>query len=544
MLRILTLLFVCLLLLQQPAFSQTQKLARPKLVVGLMIDQMRWDFLYRYYDRYGNGGFKRILNEGFSNENTFIPYAQTVTAAGHATVYTGTTPAIHGIMGNEWFEKSLGRDMYCTSDDSVKVVGGADKAAPQSPKNLWTSTICDELKLATNFKSKVLGIAIKDRGGILPAGHSADAAYWYDSKTGNWVSSTFYMDQLPDWVNRFNNRRVVDSLYKLNWNTLYPINTYVQSDKDENRYEGKYGHEKAPVFPHELASLAGKNFGTISATPHGNTFTLAFAREAMEAEKMGADDITDFLALSLSSPDYIGHQFGPNSIEVEDTYLRLDRELAAFLNYLDRKVGKGQYLFFLTADHAVAHNTNYLNDRRFPASYVGRNLTRDLGKALFDKFQVQNLVIANSNYQLYLNDAVIDSADLDKSDVKEFIIEQLNKDEGILIAFDNEEISEVNLPMEVRERFLNGYNHKRGGDIQMVLKPGSLFGSPNGTGTTHGSWYPYDSHIPLLWMGWGIKQGKSNITRYMTDIAPTIAAILRIQMPNGAIGQPITEAIK
>lgn len=544
MLRTLSLLFACLLLLQQPAFSQTQKLARPKLVVGLMIDQMRWDYLYRYYDRYGNGGFKRILNEGFSNENTFIPYAQTVTAAGHATVYTGTTPAIHGIMGNDWFEKSLGRDMYCTSDDSVKVVGGNDKAEPQSPKNLWTSTICDELKLATNFKSKVLGIAIKDRGGILPAGHSADAAYWYDSKTGNWVSSTFYMDQLPDWVNRFNNRRVVDSLYKLNWNTLYPVNTYVQSDKDENRYEGKFGHEKAPVFPHELASLAGKNYGTISSTPHGNTFTLAFAREAMEAEKMGSDDITDFLALSLSSPDYIGHQFGPNSIEVEDTYLRLDRELAAFLNYLDRKVGKGQYLFFLTADHAVAHNPNYLNDRRFPASYVGRNLTRDIGKALFDKFKVQNLVIANSNYQLYLNDAVIDSADLDKSDIKEFIIEQLNKDEGILIAFDNEEISEVNLPKEVRERFLNGYNHKRGGDIQMVLKPGSLFGSPNGTGTTHGSWYPYDSHIPLLWMGWGIKQGKSNITRYMTDIAPTIAAILRIQMPNGSIGQPITEAIK
>lgn len=537
-------LFVLLALLVTPALrAQTSTLPRPKLVVGVMIDQMRWDYLYRFYDRYGTGGFRRILNEGFSCENTFIPYAQTLTAAGHTTVYTGTTPAIHGIVGNDWFDKSLNKSVYCTSDETVRTIGGSEKAEPQSPRNMWTSTICDELKLATNFQSKVVGVAIKDRGGILPAGHSADAAYWYDSKSGNWVTSTFYMNELPGWVNRFNDRKIVDSFYRLNWNTLYPLTSYRQSDGDAMLYEGKFGHEKAPVFPHELASQAGKNFGTISGTPYGNSMTLAFAQQALEAEKMGADAITDFLAVSLSSTDYVGHQFGPNSIEVEDTYLRLDRDLAAFMQYLDAKVGKGQYLLFLSADHAAAHNPRFMQEHRFPAHYIPGN-EADLAKALKEKFGLSNLILDVANYQVYLNDRVIDSAGISKSDVKRFAIDRLNQQEGILVAFDNEHISEVNLPKEVRELFQKGFNYKRGGDIQIVIKPGNLYGSATSTGTTHGSWYPYDSHIPLLWMGWGVKKGKSNQTHYMIDIAPTIAALLRIQMPNGCIGQPIPELIK
>lgn len=524
------------------ASAQTN-VARPKLVVGVMIDQMRWDYLYRFYDRYGTGGFKRILGEGFSCENTFIPYAQTVTAAGHTCVYTGSVPAIHGIMGNDWYDKALGKSVYCTSDETVKTIGGSEKAEPQSPRNLWTTTICDELKLATNFRSKVIGVAIKDRGGILPAGHSADAAYWYDSKSGNWVTSTYYMQQLPAWVNRFNDRRIVDSLLRLNWNTLYPLSTYVQSTADDKPYEGKYGHEAKPVFPHELASQAGKNYGLISSTPYGNTMTLAFARQAMEQEKMGIDAITDFLAVSLSSTDYVGHQFGPNSIEVEDTYLRLDRDLAAFLSYLDTKVGKGQYLFFLTADHAVAHNPRFMDENKLPVKPL-KGIMTDLKNAVKEKFKINNVVADADNYQIYLNDKAIDSAGASREDVKAFMIKFLNGVPEMLMAFDNDEISEVNLPTEVKEKFLKGYNTKRGGDIQMVLRPGYYFGSGDFTGATHGAWYPYDSHIPLLWMGWGIKSGKSNTTRYMTDIAPTVAALLRIQMPSGCIGQPIPEVMK
>lgn len=533
-----------LVLFSLPALlASAQQVARPKLVVGVMIDQMRWDYLYRFYDRYGAGGFKRILGEGFSCENTFIPYAQTVTAAGHTCVYTGSVPAIHGIMGNDWYDKALGKSVYCTSDETVKTIGGSDKAEPQSPRNLWTTTICDELKLATNFRSKVIGVAIKDRGGILPAGHSADAAYWYDGKSGNWVTSTYYMQDLPGWVKRFNERKIVDSLLRLNWNTLYPINTYLQSTADDKPYEGKYGHETKPVFPHELASQAGKNFGLISATPYGNTMTLAFARQALEQEKMGIDAITDFLAVSLSSTDYVGHQFGPNSIEIEDTYLRLDRELAAFLTYLDTKVGKGQYLFFLTADHAVAHNPRFMEENKLPVSPVKNNIATVIAEVK-EKFNVSNVIVDSDNYQLYLNDKAIDSAGANREQVKAFIIDRINRVPQVLMAFDNADISKVNLPTDVKERFLKGYNRQRGGDIQIILRPGYYFSSGEHTGATHGAWYPYDSHIPLLWMGWGIKSGKSNTTRYMTDIAPTIAALLRIQMPNGCIGQPIEEVMK
>lgn len=531
---------ICCLLINLVQAQTSKSLQRPKLMVGIMVDQMRWDFLYRFYVRYGNDGFKRMLREGNSCENTMIPYAQTVTAAGHATVYTGSVPAIHGIMGNEWFEKSLGRQVYCVEDTSVKLVG-VEKGEPMSPANLWTTSICDELRLATNFRSKVIGIAIKDRGGILPAGHSANAAYWYESTSGSWISSTYYMNELPGWVNNFNRKKLQDSFYKQDWKTTYPINTYIQSDIDNADYEGKFGHEKAPTFPHELKSKIGKDYSIIRATPYGNTFTLSFAKQALQSEQLGKDLDTDFLAISLSSPDYIGHQFGPNSIEIEDTYLRLDRDIADFLAFLDKEVGKDQYTVFLTADHAVAHVPSYLQKNRIPARSIG-SFTAALNKQLEENFKINNIVKASANYQLYLDDLAIEAAKADKAAIKKFIIDYLNKEPDVLIAFDNQNVQAANLPVEVRELFVNGFNTKRAGDIQFVLKAHYFFGGK--TGTTHGSFNPYDSHIPLVWMGWGIKPGKVYRQVFMTDIASTIASLLSIQMPSGNIGKTIPEVIK
>ncbi len=534
-------LFICILYSGFLIQAQSQSVPRPKLVVGLMVDQMRWDFIYRYYDRYGSNGFKRLLQQGFNCENTYIPYAQTVTAVGHSTVYTGSVPAFHGIMGNEWYDKKAGRNIYCTEDKTVEVVGGVSTSEPMSPKNMWASSITDELKLATNFRSKTIGIALKDRGSILPAGHSADAAYWYESATGNWITSSYYMNSLPKWVNQFNDKKLVNEYYKNDWNTLFPVSSYVQSDKDNSEFEGKFLHEAAPVFPHELKSKIGKDFGIIRSTPFGNSFTLDFAKSALIEEKLGKDNITDFLAVSLSSPDYIGHQFGPNSIEIEDTYLRLDKEIANFMAFLDKEVGVGEYLLFLTADHAVAHNPGYLKSNKIAAGSTSYSVT-ELNKKLEEKFNIKTGISATANYQIYLNDTDIEKSNIDKTIVKQFIIKYLNDQPNILMAFDMEKIAEANLTAEVKEMFLKGYNTKRAGDVQVILKPAFFNGGK--TGTTHGSWYPYDSHIPLLWMGWGVKQGRSNKTYYMTDIAATLAALLRIQEPNASIGKPITELMK
>jgi len=529
------LLLICL---QNILVAQTYNGKRPKLVVGLVVDQMRWDFLYRYYSRYGEGGFKRLIAQGFSAENTLIPYAQTVTAAGHACVYTGSVPAINGIMGNDWFDAKKGTEVYCVEDDSVQIVGGVANSDPMSPKNLFTTTISDELRLATNFQSKVVGVAIKDRGSILPAGHTG-TAYWYESANGSFVSSTWYMQSLPAWAQAFNSKKVADTYYAQNWNTLYPINSYTQSDADNVPYEGK-GSDPAPVFPHQLQNFVGKNYGAIRATPYGNSITLDFAKEALKAEQLGKDDITDLLAISLSSPDYIGHQYGPNSIEIEDTYLRLDKDLADFFKFLDAEVGKNDYVFFITADHGVAHTPGFLAKNKIPVSTVISNQA-DLNRRVLEKFGVPNIVRSFGNYQVYLNHKGIDSAGKNAKEIAAFVAEEFKKLPHILNAFSYGAIENVAMPSVLKEKFLMGYNPSLSGDVQFIVKSGYFYGG--NTGTTHGSWYPYDAHIPLVFMGWGITPGRTNRITYMSDISATLAALLHIQMPSGNIGSPIVEIL-
>jgi predicted AlkP superfamily pyrophosphatase or phosphodiesterase len=514
-------------------------LQRPKLVVGIMVDQMRWDFLYRYHQRYASkGGFKRMLNQGFTCENTMIPYAPTVTACGHTCVYTGSVPAVHGITGNAWWDNDQNKNVYCSEDKTVKTVGSTSTAGEMSPRNMFTTTICDELKLATNFKSKVIGVAIKDRGGILPAGHSANAAYWYDGRNGNWITSTYYMNELPQWVTNFNHQKIADGFYEKGWNTLYPINTYTQSTKDDNEYEAKPFGNDQKVFPYDLKRFVGKNYGVISQTPYGNTMTLMMAKEALVNEQMGKDSVTDFLALSFSSPDYIGHAFGPNSIEVEDAYLRLDKELGELLDYLDTQVGKNQYLIFLTADHGVAHVPGFSTEHQLPGGVVDDNkILGDLNKMLKEKYGKGSLVMSTHNYQLSLNHVTIDTAKLDEEAIVKDIIHYVQKIEGIDRVFEMNELMEQPMNSDVRNKLANGWHPKRSGDIQIIFKPGWIDGG--NTGTTHGLWNPYDSHIPLLWYGWNIKPGRSTEEVYMTDIAATLAAMLRIQMPNGCVGKPI-----
>lgn len=531
-----------LLICSSPVFSQVK---RPKLVVGIVVDQMRWDYLYRYQQRYSADGFKRMLREGFSCENTLIPYTPTVTAAGHTCIYTGSVPAIHGVAGNAWYDRSLKRMMYCSESvsDTVKGVGSEGTNGKMSPANMLVTTVTDELRLATNKQSKVIGVCIKDRGSIFPAGHMANAAYWYDGRSGNWITSTFYMKELPEWVKAINAKKPADAYYKKNWNTLYPINTYTGSTEDEKPYEGKMPGAANTSFPHDLSSYIGKSYDVIASTPYGNTMTLDMAKAALDAYQLGKGNVTDFLAVSLSSPDYVGHRFGPNSIEAEDTYLRLDLDLADFMKYLDQKVGKGNYTLFLTADHGVAHVPGFLLENRVPAgNWQNDTLSRAINNILKNKYNVDKLVVAEANYQVYINYELVTQNNLDRWAIEEEVIRYCMGIKGVANAFRVANLNTEVIAQTVKDMMNNGYNKRRSGDIQIVLEPGWIDGYS--TGTTHGLWNPYDAHIPMVWMGWGIKQGASNRTMHMTDIAPTVAALLHIQMPSGNIGQVMTEVLK
>jgi predicted AlkP superfamily pyrophosphatase or phosphodiesterase len=516
-------------------------LQRPKLVVGLMIDQMRWDYLYRYYNRFGTGGFKRLLNDGFSCENTLINYLPSFTAVGHTTVFTGSVPALSGITGNEWIEQLTGKSLYCTADSTVQSVGNESEDGKMSPRNLLVTTITDELRLATNFKSKVVGVSLKDRASILPAGHAATAAYWFDDASGNFISSSYYMKQLPDWVTRFNSAKPAEKLLENGWNTLYPITTYTNSDSDDQPWEGKFAGETTSTFPHAMNEIYKKNRGSMRSSPFGNTLTLDFAKAAFDAYQLGRGEATDFLTINCASTDYVGHMFGPNAIEVEDTYLRLDQDLAAFFQMLDAKVGKGQYLVFLSADHGAAHAINFMQHHQLPAEFwAGRPYTETLNKLLAEKFNTQNLVRSMTNYQVNFNMNRIYVEHLDFAAIKKTVIEYLQRQPGIAYAVDVENIGNAPVPEPLKTMITNGYNFKRSGAVQIVLNAGWFEGYGK-TGTTHGTWNPYDTHIPLLWYGWGIKSGKTNREIHMTDISATLAALLHIQTPNGCVGQPITE---
>jgi predicted AlkP superfamily pyrophosphatase or phosphodiesterase len=525
--------------------NTSNPLPRPKLVVGIVIDQMRWDYIYRYYNRYSSEGFKRMINEGFACENASINYTPTVTGIGHATIYTGSVPSIHGIAGNNFINQATGQNIYCTEDSTVSTVGSATiEAGKMSPRNLFTTTISDELKLATNLRSKVIGVAIKDRGSILPAGHLANAAYWFDSNTGHFISSTFYMQQLPQWVKRFNDQKLPEKYLAKDWKTLFNINTYNQSFPDDNPYEGLYSDHTSPTFPILTSRMFKSNFEILRSSPYGNTLTNEMAKAVIENEGLGQGDETDMIAISFSTPDYIGHKMGVNSIEIEDTYLRLDLEIASLFNFLDDKIGKGNYTTFLTSDHGAAHNSNLLMDLKIPAGlWPSSKILNELNKLLEAKFNVKGLIRSFNNYQVNLNTSLINKNKLDEESIKTVIIKFLKGTTGVLFVADLNNLNEAPIPTVLKERLINGYNSERSGDIAIVLKPGWYTGSPNATGTSHGSWYGYDAHIPLLWMGWGIKKGSTTRAINMTDIAPTIAALLNIQSPNGNVGEPILEIL-
>lgn len=473
----------------------TAQPARPKLVVGIVVDQMRWDYLYTYYNNWGEGGFKRLLDEGFSCQNTIIDYIPTVTAIGHASVYTGSVPALHGIAGNDFIID--GRHVGSVTDTTVVGVGTTGKAGKHSPRNLWALTIGDQLKLATNMQGRVVSVAIKDRASILPGGHSADAAYWYDGDTHSFITSTYYMNELPKWVKSFNSNHSDDLRHNV---------------KDE---------------------------------PQGVMVTLGMAREALINEQLGQDDVTDLLAISVSTTDAAAHHFGTHSAQVDAAYRQLDTELASLFSLLDKRVGKGNYLVWLTADHGGTNDRIYMDERRMPsAGWLSGKALEAVNEELKARFGIDNLIKAQKQFTFYLDNELIEQWHLNRDAVKRVACETLAMPHEVMWAIDMENVGTAPVPQVIKERLIKGYVKGRSGEIAILPRVYVYAGNDKQHGSQHGTLTQSDSHIPLVFMGWGVGHGETFARTGIVDIAPTICALLHIQAPNAAIGNPILQVIE
>ncbi|WP_370214702.1 alkaline phosphatase PafA [Mesoflavibacter profundi] len=519
----------------------TTDLDKPKLVVGIVVDQMRYEYLTRFENKYGNGGFKRLINNGFNCKNNHFNYVPTYTGPGHASVFTGATPKTHGVIANNWYDKYSDSFVYCAGDTTVQSVGTLDKAGQMSPHRMKTTTFADENRLFTQMKGKTIGISIKDRGAILPAGHSANAAYWFHGKDeGQFISSTYYFDQLPQWVKTYNATNPAEKYLK-EWNTLYDISTYTESGSDLNDFEGGFYGKETATFPYDLKTLSASNRGydILKSTPYGNSLVTEFSIAALKGELLGQDNYTDVLTVSYSSTDYVGHNFGVNSKEIEDTYIRLDLEIEQLLKALDKQVGTGNYTVFLTADHGAVNVPAYLKSVKIPAGYFnGKDFKSYLDSLEIEGHKLSNWIKNISNQQIFLDHDKIASLNLDITLVQNRIVNHIINYPGVDKAYTATTMATSQFNNGIEVLLQNGFNQKRSGDVLFVLDPAVIQYSH--TGSTHGSPLNYDTHVPLLFYGNGILNGSTNDYTTIPDIAPTISALLGITFPNGATGKPLS----
>lgn len=519
---------------------------KPSLVVGIIVDQMRPDYIDRYWDMLSDDGFRRLVGEGFTFTHAKFDYMPTATGAGHAGVYAGTTPSVHGAIGNSWYVRELGRAMNVIEVPSYEGVGSAaGYDGSKGPGNLLTTTFTDELRLHTNMRSKVVSMSRKDRGAIIPAGHLGDA-YWYEASTGNFVTSTFYHERLPGWVTSFNNRNLAQTYLSEPWETLHPIEEYAASIDDDNPYERRFVEEVPPVFPHNLPLLVdeyGLDPGLLSYTAFSDELLLEFAIAALEGESLGIRDVTDVLAISFSAMDGVGHMFGPASVEVQDTFLRLDLVIARLLNHLDEQVGEGNYLLFLTSDHGAPHVPQYLTDLGIPGGYVDLDEEEKAIRAYMKETWGEDFLLAISNFQLYFDHEAMNKAGINQSVVQEKITGYLLTREGVAGALPANVLAFNEFTRGIRSWVQNGYHQIRSGDVMFWLEPHTNRGTRY-RGTDHNSPWVYDTHAPMHWYGWTVQPGRSSVPVFISDIASTVTNFLGSPLPSGNTGNPMNRYMK
>ena len=497
----------------------------PKLIVGIVIDQMRYDYIYRFWDKFEEDGFKRLINNGFLCRNANFSYAPTFTGPGHASIFTGTTPAIHGIIANNWFDKESKKSIYCAGDGEMQTVCNCHDQTidilsddgKMSPHHMLSSTIADQMKLF-NENTKAIGISLKDRGAILASGHSANAAYWMDNE-GKWITSSYYMDKLPKWLVDYQSTTTATDWLNGNW---------VVKNK----------------FNHDLEkALEEKGPKAIKTTPYGNTILNELAIKIIEKERLGKNGNTDFLSISFSSTDYIGHKYGPHSAEIEDTYIKLDKDLAKLLKVIDKNIGLNNAIIFLTADHGVVSEPHELTKRKIPAGYFDKtSCQQSLEAALRSKYGNGDWIHNFSNGQFFLNHNLINENGISIREIQDFCADFLIKIKGIKHTFTAKQMTENSYNgSSVHALIQRGFSQKRSGDVIIVLDIGWIGDGWESGGTTHGSSFSYDTHVPLVFSGKFIPKGKLDKLVYIQDIAPTISTLLGISYPNGCTGIPIRE---
>ncbi|MBS1493422.1 MAG: alkaline phosphatase family protein [Bacteroidetes bacterium] len=537
-----TILLLLFLFLCANSYSQTskQKSQKPKLVIGIVVDQMSNDYLSRFVNKFSETGFKRLLSSGFYFKNSYYEYVPTVTAAGHTSIYTGTLPSLNGIISNEWYDRANNKIVYCADDKSVTAVGIDSPKEKMSPVNILSSTVTDELK-KSDSNSKVLSISIKDRGSIFPGGHLGKS-FWFNDASGKFITSSYYMNELPIWLNNFNNRNLNDFYLSQSWNTLYPIETYTESTADSVPWESLYKGIKSPVFPYDLPALRSKNPELLAYTPYGNSILKELALTVLENEKMGKGKSTDFLCVSFSFPDKVGHHFGPNSIELEDTYLRLDKDLTEIFDYIDKNIGMENTLIFLTSDHSAASAPGYLKSIGVEAGNINTKKLQDsIETYLGKKYGDDDYVVWIQNLQIYLNKKVLDAKNLSLENIENEICDYLKNYEGINETYTFAGIDKGIYSGENSKLIYNGFVKEKSGDVFMVLDSNWIWNMSRGT--THGSVYKYDRNVPLLWCGWNVKHGETDEYNSQCDIAPTVSEILNIPKPSKSVGKSLKKIL-
>ncbi|MFT5858927.1 MAG: putative AlkP superfamily pyrophosphatase or phosphodiesterase [Flavobacteriaceae bacterium] len=529
--------------------SNAQQKNSPKLVIGIVVDQMCYEYLYRYYDKFCDGGFRKLMENGTNCRNTVYNYIPTYTGPGHASIYTGTTPNNHGIVANDWYSQAEGKSVNCVEDTTVSTVGSTSLYGRYSPKRLRANTITDQLKL-TYPGAKVISMSIKNRGAILPGGHMSDGSYWYDFTSGTFITSTFFTEALPNWVAKFNAKKYADKYLKQTWTTIMPIDAYGESGPDNSPYEHLLSGKETPTFPYDLKEMTNDSldYSLFTSTPFANTFLTDFAIASLKNEEIGADSQTDMLCISYSTPDIIGHAFGPYSVEIEDTYIKLDLEIKRLIQAIEDKVGSEDYVLFLTADHAVVPVPQYLTDHKLPGGYFFRDANIAALKEMLTVQFGDSLVLSDANLNIYLDHDKMTRLGLDEELIQKTVAKEIKSWDGVKKVFTANQLANASIDFEWMDMVRKGAYPRESGDVVFILEPGYLPKHADSDyarkGTSHGSAFSYDTHVPLLWYGKNIPKQEIFRNIDITDIAATLTHMLYIQRANALTGQPIVELFK